>query len=272
MMRRVMLPALIQLFGVLAGFDAIAQGAPAQGFYVRGQLGYGWPSFKDVNTEIRGEAEGLAPVATLLDWEELGGGTRLSGEAGYRMSPTFSLGLEFGYQKVAREHSSSILFDTGTAIVSGRIEQTVKPSLFTVLLTPTIQVPSAPGFHFGGQIGLGHGWFKRIESDDVGATDGTFVVATLTEEYSETALAGGLFIGWDFTMSPDVAFSMRAGYLMSNFSSMDGTATSQGSTELGSFYDSGPAQLTDSSDNPMEVSFSGLNLNVGLLLRFGASH
>ena len=271
MLRRVVHPVLILILGMVAATKAIAQSEPVPGFYVRGQLGYGWPSMRDIDAQISAEEVALRPATTLLDWEELGGGTRFLGEAGYRISPVFSLGLEFGYQKISRDHSATLLFDSGTAIVSGTIDRTVKAGLFTVLLTPTITLPSAPGFHFGGQIGMGRGSFERIESDNIGATDGTFVVGTFTEDYDETALAGGLFAGWDFSMSPEVAFSIRAGYLMSNFSKMDGTLTAEGSTELGPFFDSFPGQLTDSDGDPMEVNFSGLNLNVGLLLRFGTN-
>ena len=270
MMRRVLHPVLLLLFGLVTGSEAFAQGDPGQGFYIRGQLGYSWPSLNDVNDQIRSEEVGLRPFTTLLDWEELGGGGRYSGEVGYAITPAFSLGLEFGYQKSARDHSADVLFDSGTAIVSGTVDQKVEASLFTVMLTPTFRVPSSPGFHFGAQIGMGRGSFDRTESDNIGATDGTYLVGTLVEEYDETAFAGGLFAGFEFPLSPEAAFSLRAGYLISSFSSMEGQYSSNGYTELGAFFDSGTLPLTDGSGNPLEVSFSGLNLNAGFVFRFGS--
>ena len=65
---------------------------------------------------------------------------------------------------------------------------------------------------------------------------------------------------------------MRVGYLVSNFSSMEGTLSANGSTELGPFSDSGSGPLTDSNGNALEVSFSGLNLNAGIVFRFSSGH
>ena len=272
MMRRVVLPAMILMLSLLVGSEALAQSGPGQGFYVRGQLGYAWPSLEDVNTQIRSEESSLRPISTSLDWEEMPGAVHYSAELGYAFTPVFSLGLELGYQRSTREHSAGLLFDVGTAIVSGRVEQKVQASLLSILLTPTIWVPSTPGLHFGAQIGMGRGSFDRRESDDLGATDGTFFVATLIEEFDDTALSAGLFAGFDFPVSPQVGFSLRAGYRMSNFSSMEGPYTNNGYTELGSFSESGSAPLTDSFDNPMDVTFSGLNLNAGLVFRFASGH
>jgi len=272
MMRRVMHPALILLLGLLASSEAIAQTGAGTGYYVRGQAGYAWPSLGDVNSEIRSEGTDLRQVSTLLDWEELSGGGRYSAELGYAFTPVFSLGVELGYQKSARDHSADILFNTGTAIVSGRVEQKVEASLLSVMLTPTFRVPSNPGLHFGAQIGMGRGSFDRRETDDVGASDGTFVVATIIEEFEETAFTGGLFAGYDFPVSPQVGFSMRAGYLVSNFSSMEGPYSANGYTELGPFSDSGSAPLTDSGGNALEVSFNGLNLSAGIVFRFASGH
>jgi len=269
MTRRVMRAVLLLLFALWAG--SAAQAAQGQGFYVRGQLGYAWPSLNDVNAEIRSEEAALRPLTTLLEWEELAAGARYSGEVGYSITPVFSLGLEFGYQKSSREHLASVLFDNGTAIVSGRVDQKVEASLFTVLLTPTIRPAAARGFHFGAQLGMGRGSYDRRENDDLGATDGTFVVGTLVEEFKQTAFAGGLFAGYDWPISADAAFSLRAGYLLSNFSSMDGPFSANGNTDLGPFSGSGSAPLTDSSGNRLEVSFSGVNLNAGFVFQFGAT-
>ena len=270
MLHRVMPSVLILLFGVLAGSAALAQGSPGPGLYIRAQLGYAWPSLDDVNREIRSEEEAARPVTTLLEWEELPPGGRYSAEVGYSISTAFSLGLEFGYQKNARDHLAMIQFDNGTAIVSGRVDEEVKASLFTVMLTPTFHVRSVGGLHFGAQLGMGRGSFDRTETDKLSATDGSFLDGTIIEEYDETALAGGLFAGFDFPISPDAAFSLRAGYLMSSFSSMDGPFSASGTTDLGPFADSGSASLMDSNGDPLEVSFSGLNLSAGFVFRFSS--
>ena len=106
----------------------------------------------------------------------------------------------------------------------------------------------------------------------MGASDGTFVVATFIEQFEETAFTGGLFAGYDFPVSPQVGFSMRAGYLLSTFSGMEGPFSASGYTELGPFSDSGSGPLTDTGGNALEVSFNGLSLNAGFVFRFGASH
>ena len=272
MMRRVMHPAVILLLGLVADSDAMAQTGPGKGLYVRGLVGYAWPSLGDVNSQIRQDESDLRQVSTLLDWEELSGGGRYSAELGYAFTPVFSLGVELGYQKSVREHSADVLFTSGTVIYSGRVEQKVQASLLSVMLTPTFRLPADPRFQFGAQIGVGRGSFDRRETDDVGGSDGTFVVATIIEEFDETAFTGGLFAGYDFPVSPQVGFSMRAGYLVSTFSSMEGPFSANGYTEVGPFSDSGSGPLTDSAGNAMEVSFNGLNLNAGIVFRFGANH
>lgn len=265
MMRRVVLSVLVLLFGIFAGSEVRAQADAVPGFYVRGQLGYGWPSYKDLNSQINGEADALNVVSSTLDWEELLGAVHYSGEFGFSFNPVFSLGLGLGYQRSSRDHKANILFNSGTAIVSGTIEQPIDANLFTVMLVPTVRVASAPGLHFGAQVGLGRARFRRNEASNLSATDGTFVVATLKEEYDQTAFAGGLFAGYDIPVSPGLAFSMRAGYLLGNFSKMEGTFTSNATTDQGTFSNSGSATLTDSSGNPLELSFSGINLNIGVL-------
>ena len=266
--RRITL-ALVLLLGLLTGHEVHAQGGGG-GAYIRGQLGYAWPSLKDVNAEIRLEEDAIRPISTLTDWEELAGGARYSAEVGYEFTSVFSMGLEFGYQKSARDHLATILFDNGGVLVNGRVDQKVEASLFTVMLTPTIRPPSTAGFHFGAQLGLGRGSYDRTESDNLGASDGSFLVGTLKEEFDETAFVGGLFAGFDIPVSPDMAFSMRAGYLLSSFSSMDGPYAASGTTEVGPFEDSGHAALLDSSGNRLEVSFSGVNLSAGFRFRFSS--
>ena len=66
MMRRVLIPVLLVLFGLSAGPDAFAQGGHDRGFYIRGQLGYSGPSLNAANAGalIRG-IEQVAPAKHL---------------------------------------------------------------------------------------------------------------------------------------------------------------------------------------------------------------
>ena len=83
--------------------------------------------------------------------------------------------------------------------------------------------------------------------------------------------AGGIFAGYDVSASRAVAFSIRGGYLFSRCPEMDGTVNANGSTELGLFSSFEHATLTDASGNPLEVSFSGWHVRLGILVRAEAT-
>jgi hypothetical protein len=270
MERRVLHHSLMLACLLCVAIPAFAAGAPGPGLYLRAQAGFAWPMLDDVNSSIRVEQSALSTVSVGLDWEELAGGGLLAGELGYQFVPSFSLGIGLAYQKTVRDQFANILFDSGTAITSGRVTRAVEASLLSVMLTPTLWVPSAPGLHFGAQLGLGRGAYGFTEDDDLASTDGTFLVGTFDEEYSQTAFTAAVFAGFDMPLSPALAITMRLGYLIGNFPDMEGTFTSSGVTEAGPFFDSGSGPITDSAGDPLEVSFNGVNLGVGLAWRFGS--
>jgi hypothetical protein len=267
MKRRVRHPLWIVILAVCLAEPALAQSDSGPWFYVRAMGGYAWPMFGDVNAQICVEQAALYPVSSVLQWEELSGAPFGAGELGFTLTPTFSLGLGFGYQRSTRDHSTTFQFDTGTAIVNGTIEQSIEARQFTLMLTPTYRVPTAPGLHFGAQLGAAKGWFQRTENDDIFATDGSFLVGTLAEDYDQIAFAGGIFAGYDISASPSVAFTLRGGYLFSPFSGMDGPVHASGATDQGIIASVEHVELTDGSGNPLEVSFSGWNVTFGILLR-----
>ncbi|HEY3215864.1 MAG TPA: hypothetical protein VGK93_05180 [Candidatus Eisenbacteria bacterium] len=237
--------------------------------YFRAFVGYATQALGDVNDDVQAWSSYLSPRSTSLDWEEIGGAANFGGEIGYHVSPLVSVGFGVGYQKGSQDHTATIDFtDIGGTSYFGSFAEEPEVSVLDFYGAVTLWVPATPGLHFGGQIGAARGKYELSQATDITASDGSFEVSTFTGEADKTVLSAGLYAGYEVPVAPMVAVSGRAGYRFCDFGHMNGDFTFAGTDDVGPFFETGSGQVTNFDGNPMSIDLSGLQLHVGLILKF----
>ena len=243
---------------------------------IRGWLGFSTLALGDINDEIRSRRDEFL-ADTLVDeatWDPFGGAPNLSLELEVQLTPVLSAGLGVSSQRGSRRLESFLIYsrdpDTGEPAGVESFDQDLKFSAWDVVGTLGLWVPSAPGLHFGVQLGLVRGTFER---------QGTHLYDTGLElpfleieqgDWRGTGVVLGAFTGYEQPLSSTLSLFSRIGYRYRNIRRPDGVLriSHWGDTGNERTWESGP--LLDSEGNPMELDLGGFYFNLGLSLGLGA--
>ena len=242
---------------------------------LRGSLGFTTLALGDINDQIRSARDEFL-ADTLVEesrWDPFGGAPDFGIEVDVQLTPVLSAGLGFSSQGGTRRHEAFRVFSidpsTGEPANTESLDEDLKYSAWDVVGTLGLWVPSAPGLHFGVQLGLARGTFEQQAThlDDSGR-DLPFLEIS-QGDWKGTGVVLGAFTGYEQPLSSVLSLSSRMGYRYRNIRRPDGTlrTTHWGDTGNERHWESGP--LLDDEGNPMELDLSGFYFRIGLALGLG---
>ena len=241
---------------LLSEIPAFAQ-PPANPIYIQGSVGVATQSLKDWNDEIDEQEQLLRSAgAPVNKWDKLGAGFPVGIELGSRISNTVSVGVALSYQKASVNNT---LGDATGSFTSG-----VDVSMIGWVGMLTIWTAGAPGLFLGADGGVGFGK-ARSQAHFRDSLDPTQNFDT-TGEWDGKGLVAGIFGGYQHVFAAQDGAGplvfMKFGYQFQNIGDFAGTASSSTG-----FSRSGPP--VNSSGQPMDADFSGLQLTAGFGFAFG---
>jgi hypothetical protein len=243
-----------------------------------GWLGFTTLSLGDINDQIRSEHGGFL-ADTLTDeatWDPIGGAPDLGVELNVQLTPVLSAGIGFSTHRGKTRHEAfkilSYDIDTGEPAEIEDFDQELKVSAWDVVGTLGLWVPSAPGLHFGAQLGLVRGTFA---SDRVHVLS-TFSAGEYTEflngEWKGTGIVLGGFTGYDQSVTSALSISSRIGYRYRKIGSPEGILRNLTLDENeGTSYEWEAGPLLDADGQPMELELSGFYFKIGLSMALGGA-
>lgn len=265
---------------IVLGLTLLALPAPASTLpgqaRLRGWLGFSTLSLDDINTQLRAERDAFM-ADTLVDgalWDPFGSAPTFGVEVDVRLTPLLSAGLGYGAHRSSVRHEAfrvfSLDFDTQEPAELEEFDQALKLSAWDVVGTLGLWVPSAPGLHFGAQMGLVR---ARLESRNVHVFS-TFsageYTTTTTGEWSGSGVVLGAFTGYDQPLSSTLSLSSRMGYRHRKVNAPEGIVRTLTLNENeGTSYEWEAGPLADPSGRRQSIDLGGFYFNMMLSLGFG---
>ncbi len=242
---------------------------------LRASLGFTTLTLGDINDQIRSDRDAFM-ADTLTDessWDPLGGAPNLGVELDVQITPVVSAGIGFGAHRSSIRHNAfrilSLDIDTGEPAEFEQFDEKLKLSAWDVVGTVGLWVPSAPGLHFGAQVGMVRGTFEReswylIESFSVEAN-----MQQKLGTWSGTGVVLGAFTGYEQPITSQLSFASRVGYRYRKIGSPSGTLITINWGDQGNEREVEPGPLLDADGNPMELDLGGFYFNVGVSMSLG---
>jgi hypothetical protein len=268
-------PAIALALGLVA---APAHAAPAPGkTTLRGWLGFTTLSLGDINSQIVAQRDAFM-ADTLVDealWNEMGGAPSLGLELDVQFTQKVSGGIAVSVHRSSVDHQMFRVFsldpDTGEPAETESYDERLRVSAWDVVANATMWVPSAPGLHFGAQLGLVRGTFER---DDVYHIDTNTILPDLLlthGTFQGTGVVLGAFTGYEQSLTPQLSLTSRMGYRYRQIQKPLGTTyiTDFGDQGNSREWESGP--LTDASGRPMSLDLGGFYFQIGLSVTLGGN-
>jgi hypothetical protein len=276
-MHRVVAGMLVALGIAVAG---TARSAPEPGTVsVTGRLG--WTTFMlgDVDGSIRSARTAFRADTAVSDiiWDEFGGAPNLGIDVDVQLTRKISAGFGFSYQRGHRRHEAARFFvDTLTGdFADEQFEENPSFHAWDVVGTFGLWVPSAPGLHFGLQLGFIRGTYEN-QTVLFSETSALSKIEFTQGSWDGTGPVLGAFTGYEQSLSGNLAFSVRTGYRYRNVRRPDGLIGLTGFDDNGHYrsFSPGPLavyQLDPQGDlvhgNPLDLDLSGFYFNIGVSLR-----
>jgi hypothetical protein len=269
-------PGMLVVLGLIVAVPVDAVTLPGKA-RLRGWLGFTTLPLGDLNDEIRAERDAFM-ADTLTDestWDPFGGAPSLGAELEVQLTPVFSAGISFSsHRSSVRQEAFRIIsldVDTGEPAEFEDFDRELKLSAWDVVGTLGLWVPSAPGLHFGGQLGLVRGTFTK---DLVHVISAFSIPAEYTEtlngRWSGTGIVLGAFTGYDQPISSELSLTSRVGYRYRKIGSPEGILRTLTLDENeGTSYEWEPGPLLDAAGNPMSLDLGGFYFKVGLSMGLG---
>jgi len=255
---------------------------------LRGWLGFTTLPLGDFNGQIRSERNAFM-ADTLTDeatWDPMGGAPSLGLELEVQLTPVLSAGIGFSsHRSSVRQEAFRILsidLETGEPAEFEDFDQELKVSAWDVVGTLGLWVPSAPGLHFGAQLGLVRGTLTR---EFVHVASAFSIPAEFTEfvdgRWTGTGIVLGAFTGYDQPISSQLSLTSRIGYRYRKIGSPDGivrTLTLDENEGTSYEWEPGPSRLwrvgapgapLDVEGDPMSLDLGGFHFKVGLSMALG---
>jgi len=271
------------LVTALVIFAPRARAAPLPGeARLHGWLGFTTLRLNDPNGQIRAD-RAIIQADTLVDeyaWDPLGGEPRLAVEVDVRLTQLLSAGIGFSTHRGSVRHEAVLLsYDFGPEEPSGieSFDETLKISAWDVVGTLGLWVPSAPGLHFGAQLGLVRG---TIERERMWLIDKLNIEPNMRLDegtWRGTGLVLGAFTGYEQPVTPQLSVLSRIGYSYRRIGPPQGTLiiTEWGDQGNAREWERGPLRswefrpLGEDEGEPMKLDLGGFYVNVGISLALG---
>lgn len=270
-------PGMVIALGLFVAAPVHAVALPGKA-RLTGWLGFATLSLGDLNDQIRADQTAFM-VDTLTDevtWDPIGGAADLGVELNVQLTPVISAGIGFSsHRNSVRQEAFRIMsydIDTGEPAEVEDFDQALKVSAWDVVGTLGLWVPSAPGLHFGAQLGVVRGTFA---SDRVHVLS-TFSSGEYTEflngEWKGTGIVFGGFTGYDQSVTSALSISSRIGYRYRKVGSPEGILRNLTLDENeGTSYEWEAGPLLAADGQPMSLDLSGFYFKVGLSMAIGGS-
>ena len=280
-MHRVVAGMLVALGIDMAG---TARSAPEPGTVsLSGRLGWTTLLLGDVNTSIRSARTAFRADTAVSDivWDEFGGAPNLGMDVDVQITRKISAGLGFSYQRGHRRHEAArAFFDTLTFdFANEQFEENPSFHAWDVVGTFGLWVPSAPGLHFGLQLGFIRGTYEN-QTILFSETNAISRIEFTQGSWDGTGPVLGAFTGYEQSLSGNLAFSARMGYRYRNIRRPSGLFGLTGFDDNGHyrFFMSGPMavyridrQVDPDGElvhgSPMDLDLGGFYFNIGLSIR-----
>jgi len=269
--------AMLIALGFLVAVPAHAVPAPGK-TSLRGWMGFSTLALGDINSQIKAQRDAFM-ADTLVDeslWNPFGGAPSLGIELDQQLTPKVSAGLSASFQRTSVDHQVFRVFsldpDTGEPAETESFDERIRISSWDVVAHATLWVPSAPGLHFGAQVGLVRGTCDRNDVYHID-TNTQLPDLLITEgSFQGTGAVLGAFTGYEQTLGPQLSFMTRMGYRYRQIHRPIGTTYitdfgDQGNTRE---WENGP--LSDASGKPMSLDLGGFYFQIGLSTTLGGGN
>lgn len=268
-------PGMLIALGLILAAPSHAVTQPGKAT-LRGWLGFTTLPLGDLNDQIRSERDAFM-ADTLTDestWDPFGGAPSLGVELDVQLTPVLSAGVGFTSHRSSVRHEAFRIISLDEFGEPAEIEdfdEELKVSAWDVVGTLGLWVPSAPGLHFGAQLGLVRGTFSTHRVHVISAFS---IPAEYTEtidgRWAGTGIVLGAFTGYDQPMGSGLSLTSRLGYRYRKIGSPEGIVRTLTLDENeGTSYEWEPGPLLDAGGNPMSLDLSGFYFKVGLTMGIG---
>jgi hypothetical protein len=262
----------LSAIGMLAASTAFA--APPGTVTIRGLAGFATMTHGAINRQIEDQrAEFLAD--TLLEdatWNPLGGAANVGVELDAQVTPVVSVGFAYSAQRGSRRNEAARTFsldEFGEPAEFEQFQEEPRFSAWDLVGTVGLWVPSAPGLHFGGQLGVVRGTFSTQTVHIFSTFSGEFTQQTWGS-WTGTGLVAGVFTGYEQPVSSALSVSTRLGYRYRQVRHPEGMLRILHLDENeGTSYEWEEGPLLDAEGNPMKLDLGGYYFNVALSVRLG---
>jgi len=271
---RSVVPGLLVAASLMAAVPAHALMQPGKA-RLRASLGFTTLTLADINNEIEA-ARNAFRADTLVDessWDPLGGAPDFGVELDVQITPVVSAGIGVGAHRSSIRHNAfrvlSVDFDTGEPAEFEHFDEHVKLSSWDVVGTLGLWVPSAPGLHFGAQVGMVRGTFER---ESWYLVESFSVVANMQQKvgaWSGSGVVLGAFTGYEQPITSQLAFSTRVGYRYRKIDRPQGTLLTTDWGDQGNSRETETGPLVDANGNKMALDLGGFYFNVGISMSLG---
>lgn len=266
--------AVLLVLGLCAASSAFAAVDPGR-VTLRGSTGFSTLSLNRLNEDIKAMRDAFL-ADTLVEesrWEPFGGSPNFRVELEAQLTKVFSAGLAVSAQRGAMRHDALRVFsyEPGTEDPAEieSFEREPRFEAWDVVGTLGLWVPSAPGLHFGMQLGYVRGTYHLTEAHliDTFTQLPSMEIGTGTWRGSGAVL--GAYTGYERPVTTDLSISTRIGYRFRRIGRLDGlfNITTWGDQGNAREWESGP--LLDLAGKVMPLDLSGSYFDIGLSLGFG---
>jgi hypothetical protein len=221
-------------------------------FYMRGAIGYGFQSLKEVNDDIKNDELLLRSSGIPVNWDTFKGTYDVSMEMGFRLIRVLSVGISIGYQKNKINNSYSDY--------SGSLSENIAISAWDIAGNITLWIPGTKGLFVGANSGVGLGSIAEFISFQIyGDPTNSF-----TDDISADGkgFIAGMFAGYEAQFKSGPILFLKLGYRFRNLGEFEGTARSP---ELG-FYE---GKVLNNAGVPIEFDLSGFYVVGGFGIALG---
>jgi len=262
------------ILGLATASGALAATDPGRVTF-RASSGFTTLALDRINDVIRATQQAFRSDTLVEDvrWEPFGGSPSFRVELEAQLTPVVSAGLSYHLQRGAVRHEAVRVFslepDTGEPAEIESFEEEPRFEAWDVVGTLGLWVPSAPGLHFGLQLGFVRGTYRTVQTHLIDTFTELPSMEIGTGEWKGSGVALGAYTGYEHAVTSDLAIATRIGYRYRRIGRLDGllSITTWGDQGNAREWESGP--LTDASGHALPMDLSGAYFDIGLTLGFG---
>lgn len=266
--------ALVAGLTLLIAAQARALPSPGKAT-VQTWAGFATLGLGDINRQIRAERDAFR-ADTLVDesaWDPLGGTPDLGGELSVQITSVVSAGIGVNVHRSSVRHQMLRIFsydpDSGEPAEIETLDEQLRLSAWDVVGTVALWVPSAPGLHFGAQVGLVRGTYDTEVFHHIDTFTAPSDLLQIQGHFQGTGAVLGAFTGYEQSLTSQIGLTTRIGYRYRQIRRPRGDTliTEIGDQGNAREWESGP--LLDRTGRPMSLDLGGFYCRVGLSVGLG---